>query len=92
MQIQRRSSIAKVVNLYGMTIKVIDSQEKDAFLTQDDKDMDINGWFDDSKESYVTKQKYESICKHTVYPSDLLMSTFISDNVIRLVTELRIKL
>ena len=31
----------KVVNLNGMTIKVIDAQEKDAFLTQDDKDMDI---------------------------------------------------
>lgn len=33
--------MAKVVELNGMTIKVIDSQEKDAFLTQDDKDMDI---------------------------------------------------
>ena len=33
--------MAKVVNLNGMTIKVIDAQEKDAFLTQDDKDMDI---------------------------------------------------
>ena len=33
--------MAKVVNLKGMTIKVIDAQEKDAFLTQDDKDMDI---------------------------------------------------
>ena len=33
--------MAKVVNLNGMTIKVINAQEKDAFLTQDDKDMDI---------------------------------------------------
>lgn len=33
--------MAKVVNLNGMTIRVIDAQEKDAFLTQDDKDMDI---------------------------------------------------
>ena len=30
--------MAKVVNLNGMTIRVIDAQEKDAFLTQDDKD------------------------------------------------------
>lgn len=33
--------MAKVVNINGMTINVIDAQEKDAFLTQDDKDMDI---------------------------------------------------
>ncbi|PWJ11962.1 hypothetical protein [Ruminococcus flavefaciens] len=33
--------MAKSVNLNGMKIKVIDSQEKDSFLTQDDKDMDI---------------------------------------------------
>jgi hypothetical protein len=33
--------MAKVVCLNGMAIKVIDAQEKDAFLTQDDKDMDI---------------------------------------------------
>ena len=33
--------MAKVVELNGMTIKVIDSQEKDAFLTQDDINMDI---------------------------------------------------
>lgn len=33
--------MAKVVYLNGMTIRVIDAQEKDAFLTQDDKDMDI---------------------------------------------------
>lgn len=33
--------MSKVVNLNGMTIKVIDAQEKDAFLTQDDIDMDI---------------------------------------------------
>lgn len=28
--------MAKVVNLNGMTIKVIDAQEKDAFLSKDD--------------------------------------------------------
>lgn len=34
--------MAKVVSLNGMAIKEIDAQEKDAFLTQDDKDMDIS--------------------------------------------------
>lgn len=33
--------MAKVVNINGIAIKVIDAQEKDALLTQDDKDMDI---------------------------------------------------
>ena len=38
-----------------------------------------NLWFDDSKQSFVTEEKYKSIEKHTVYPSDLIMSTFIAD-------------
>ena len=38
-----------------------------------------NLWFDDSKLSYVTHEKYKSIEKHTVYPSDIIMSTFIAD-------------
>ena len=33
--------MAKSVNLNGMKIKVIDAQEKDAYLTRDDIDMDI---------------------------------------------------
>ena len=37
--------------------------------------------FDDSKRSYVSKDKYATIQSHTVYPTDVLMSTFISDNV-----------
>ena len=40
-----------------------------------------NGWFDDSKQSYVTEDKYDTIRKHTVVPSDLIISTFISDNI-----------
>jgi len=40
-----------------------------------------NLWFDDSKQSFITKQKYASIKKHTVYPSDLIMSTFIADEI-----------
>ena len=40
-----------------------------------------NGWFDDSKQSFVTEEKYESIKQHTVYPSDLIMSTFMADNI-----------
>ena len=39
------------------------------------------GYFDDSKKSFVTEEKYESIKRHTVYPSDLIMSTFIADEV-----------
>jgi restriction endonuclease S subunit len=35
--------------------------------------------FDDSKKSFVTEQKYETIKAHTVFPSDLIMSTFIAD-------------
>lgn len=33
--------MAKSVNLNGIEVKVIDAQEKDAYLTQDDIDMDI---------------------------------------------------
>ena len=40
-----------------------------------------NMWFDDSKKSYVTKDKYETIKKHTIRPTDLIMSTFISDSI-----------
>ena len=40
-----------------------------------------NGWFDDSKQSFVTEAKYETIKQHTVYPSDLIMSTFMADNI-----------
>lgn len=39
------------------------------------------GYFDDSKQSYVTPEKYEIIKRHTVYPTDLIMSTFISEEV-----------
>ena len=40
-----------------------------------------NGWFDDSKQSFVTQEKYDTISGHTVYPSDLIMSTCISDSI-----------
>lgn len=40
-----------------------------------------SGWFDDSRQSFVTEAKYESIKQHTVYPSDLIMSTFMADNI-----------
>lgn len=40
-----------------------------------------NGWFDDSKKSYVTETKYEAIKEHTLIPTDLIMSTFISENI-----------
>lgn len=39
------------------------------------------GYFDDSKQSFVTPEKYEIIKRHTVYPTDLIMSTFIFEEV-----------
>lgn len=38
-------------------------------------------YFDDSKRSFVTKEKYQTLLNHTVYPSDVIVSTFISDEV-----------
>ena len=40
-----------------------------------------DGWFDDSKHSFVTQEKYNTISSHTVYPTDLIMSTFIADSI-----------
>ena len=40
-----------------------------------------DGWFDDSKQSFVTQEKYDTISSHTVYPTDLIMSTFIADSI-----------
>ncbi len=40
-----------------------------------------DGWFDDSKQSFITEEKYAAISNHTVYPSDLIMSTFIADSI-----------
>ena len=37
--------------------------------------------FDETKESYVTPEKYETINQHTVYPDDLIVATFIIDSV-----------
>jgi type I restriction enzyme S subunit len=37
--------------------------------------------FDDSKRSYVSEEKYRTICSHTVIPGDLVMSTFVSGEV-----------
>lgn len=38
-------------------------------------------YFDDSKQSYVSEEKYDEIKAHTVLPSDIIMSTFISGNM-----------
>lgn len=40
-----------------------------------------NMWFDDSKQSFIANEKYELIASHTVFPTDLIMSTFISDSI-----------
>lgn len=40
-----------------------------------------DGWFDDSKQSFITEEKYATVSNHTVYPSDLIMSTFVADSI-----------
>lgn len=40
-----------------------------------------NAWFDNAKRSFVTREKYQTISSHTVYPDDLIMSTFISEDI-----------
>lgn len=40
-----------------------------------------NAWFDDTKRSFVTREKYQTISNHTVYPDDLIISTFISESI-----------
>lgn len=37
--------------------------------------------FDDSKRSYVSQEKYETIARHTVMPTDLIMATFVAKEV-----------
>lgn len=37
--------------------------------------------FDDSKKSYVSEEKYRSLSANTVYPSDLIMATFVQDEM-----------
>lgn len=45
-----------------------------------------NLYFEDSKKSFVTAEKYEILKKHTVLPDDIIFSTFISEQtkVVRL--------
>lgn len=44
-----------------------------------------NAWFDNAKRSFVTREKYQTISSHTVYPDDLIMSTFIIEFVNRII-------
>jgi type I restriction enzyme S subunit len=37
--------------------------------------------FNDQYRSYVAKEKYETIKKHTVYPADIVFSSFISERI-----------
>jgi type I restriction enzyme S subunit len=37
--------------------------------------------FNDQYRSYVSKEKYETIKKHTVYPGDIVFSSFISEKI-----------
>jgi type I restriction enzyme S subunit len=36
-------------------------------------------YFDDTKKSFITKEKYETLKKHSVFPGDVIFSSFISE-------------
>lgn len=38
-----------------------------------------NQWFDNSKQSFITKEKYDTIQTHTAFPDDVIMATFLAD-------------
>ena len=59
--------MAKFVNLNGMTIRVIDPQEKDTYLTQDDKDMDIR-----AREAVRTALHKAKICGKPIARYDIV--------------------
>ncbi|MDE5583211.1 MAG: restriction endonuclease subunit S [Ruminococcus sp.] len=82
--------IKEYTKLNELVVKIFDGPFGSNLKTADYVDSGVrvvrlenlkNGWFDDSKQSFVTSEKYDTIKKHTVYPSDLIMSTFIADNV-----------
>ena len=82
--------IETFIPLEKITIRVFDGPFGTNLKTADYTDSGVrvvrlenlkNAWFDDTKKSFVTFEKYESIKAHTVFPFDLIMSTFISDSI-----------
>ncbi len=82
--------IETFIPLEKITIRIFDGPFGTNLKTADYTDSGVrvvrlenlkNAWFDDTKKSFVTLEKYESIKAHTVFPSDLIMSTFISDSI-----------
>jgi len=82
--------ITVYVPLADITQKVFDGPFGSNLKTSDYTDHGIRvvrlenikaGWFDDSKKSYISNEKYESIKAHTVIPADLIMSTFVSESI-----------
>lgn len=64
---------------FGTNLKTVDYTDRGVRVVRLENIK--TAWFDDSKKSYVTAEKYETIKTHTVVPSDLIMSTFISDSI-----------
>ena len=74
--------------LGGLSIKLSDGPFGSNLKTNDYTDSGVrvirlenikNLFFDNSKKSFVTKRKYNSISSHTVYPGDIIFSTFIAE-------------
>lgn len=67
--------MGKLVNLNGMTIRVIDAQEKDTFLTHDDKDMDIR-----AREAVRAALNKAKICGKPIACYDMLTKRAYIEN------------
>lgn len=58
--------MSKVININGMAVKVIDNTEKQANLSQDDKDMDIR-----AKEAVKAALEKAKVCKKPIARYDI---------------------
>jgi len=58
--------MSKVININGMTVKVIDNTEKQDNLSQEDKDMDIR-----AKEAVKAALEKAKVCKKPIARYDI---------------------
>ena len=58
--------MSKVININGMTVKVIDNAEKQDNLSQEDKDMDIR-----AKEAVKAALEKAKVCKKPIARYDI---------------------
>lgn len=67
--------MSKVITINGMAIKVVDNNEKQANLSQEDKDMDIR-----AKEAVKAALKKAKVCNKPIARYDLkLKRAYIED-------------